>query len=263
MVVIMYRYMDELNENYWYGCILIIVSTVFNAAAGYVINDIYDVETDAINKPGKNVVDKGLAKKYAYIYYILLMGVSVGFSYFYSEQFAVINLCIMAILFFYAQALKGMPLIGNIFVAMCSTAVLACCVLQIAFDKSTAKYNFLGYIFFAFFISLIRELVKDMEDVEGDQAIGLRTWPIVFGIKGSKILVYVFTGIEILLCGVYSYLAWQTQFYISSIIMGLITAALIYFINYLSRAKKKEEFSYGSTILKILMFVGVLNILFS
>jgi 4-hydroxybenzoate polyprenyltransferase len=121
----------------------------------------------------------------------------------------------------------------------------------------------MGYIFFAFFISLIRELVKDMQDLEGDKAVGLKTWPIVFGLKGSKILIYMFTGIEILLCGIYSYLAWDVQFYISSIIMGLITIALFYFINKVSFSKQKEDFAFASTLLKVLMFVGVFNILFS
>ena len=263
MLVLMYRYTDEQNAAYWPEAIFLIVSAVLTAAAGYVVNDIFDVETDTINKPNAVIVGKTMQKKHAWILYLILNVISVVTAYAYSMKFATINTCLMAMLYLYAVQLKGMPLIGNIIVAFCSAGVLATCALHIRFDTESASWNYLGYVTFAFLISLIREMVKDMQDVEGDKHAGLKTYPIAIGIKGSKLFVFVICGIEILLCGLYSFFAWKLDFYISSIIMGAITLALFYFINSLSRAKTADEYGRESKFLKYVMFVGVINILFS
>jgi 4-hydroxybenzoate polyprenyltransferase len=169
----------------------------------------------------------------------------------------------MALLFLYAAQLKGMPLIGNVIVALCSAAVVAICILLIAFDTRPAIMNFTGYIVFSFFISLIRELVKDMQDVDGDLAAGLRTYPIVAGIKGTKIMIYMITGIEIMLCGLYSFLSWGLDLYAGSVLMGIITIGLLYFINHISKTKSKEEYGASSKLLKYIMFAGVINLIFA
>lgn len=263
MLVILIKYKDELAQDYWLKSVLLILPAVLTAAAGYVVNDIFDVKTDAINKPGSAIVDVTISKSKAWILYAILCVLSVVVSWFFSQQYAIINICIVAMLYLYAMQLKGMPLIGNILIAMCSASVIACCVLLIAFDTKAAIMNFSGYTVFAFFISLIRELVKDMQDYEGDKATGLKTYPIVAGIKGAKILVYTITGIEVILCGTYSFLSWGLDLYAGSVLMGLITLGLLYFINHIATAKNKEAYGASSKLLKYLMFAGVVNLIFA
>ncbi len=263
MNVVLFKYKDELATNYWYHAAFLIIPAVLTAAAGYVVNDIYDIETDKINKPNSCIVGHSLSVKSAWILYSVIILISIVVSYQFSQQYAIINLSIITLLFLYAAQLKGMPLIGNIVVALCSAAVVAICVLLIAFDTKPAIMNFTGYIVFSFFISLIRELVKDMQDVEGDLAAGLKTYPIVAGIKGTKIMIYIITGIEIMLCGLYSFLSWGLDLYAGSALMGIITLGLLYFINHISKTKSKEEYGASSKLLKYIMFAGVINLIFA
>lgn len=263
MLVVLFKYKDEMALDYWFRALFLILPAVLTAAAGYVVNDIYDVETDKINKPNDCIVGRSLSAKSAWIVYAVLCLISLILSYFFSQQYAVINLCVIAMLYLYAVQLKGMPLIGNMVVALCSAAVVATCVLLIAFDTKPAIMNFTGYIVFSFFISLIRELVKDMQDVEGDMASGLKTYPIVAGIKGTKIMIYIVTGIEIMLCGLYSFLSWGLDLYAGSILMGIITFGLLYFINHIAKTKSKLEYGASSKLLKYIMFAGVINLIFA
>jgi 4-hydroxybenzoate polyprenyltransferase len=263
MFVVLFKYKDESVANYWFQAIFLILPAVLTAAAGYVVNDIFDIETDKINKPNSCIVGHSLSIKSAWVLYGVISISSIVVSYFFSQQYAIINICIMALLFLYAAQLKGMPLIGNIIVALCSAAVVSICILLIAFDTKPAIMNFTGYIIFSFFVSLIRELVKDMQDVDGDLAAGLKTYPIVAGIKGTKIMIYMITGIEILLCGLYSFLSWGLDLYAGSILMGIITLGLLYFINHISKTKSKEEYGASSKLLKYIMFAGVINLIFA
>ena len=263
MLVVLFKYKDELDPNYWFQSVFLILPAILTAAAGYVVNDIFDLETDKINKPKSCIVGHGLSVKSAWILYAMLSILSIVVSYFFGQLYAIITISITVILFLYAAQLKGLPLIGNVLVALCSAAVVAICVLLIAFDTKPAIMNFTGYIIFSFFISLIRELVKDMQDVDGDLAAGLKTYPIVAGIKGTKIMIYIITGIQIMLCGLYSFLSWGLDLYAGSVLMGIITIGLLYFINHISKTKSKEEYGASSKLLKYIMFAGVINLIFA
>lgn len=263
MYVVLFKYKDELATNYWFHAVFLILPAVLTAAAGYVVNDIFDVETDKINKPNSCIVGHSLSIKSAWVLYGVISVSSIVVSVFFSQLYFIINISIIALLFLYAAKFKGIPLIGNLLVALCSAAVVAICVLLIAFDTNPAKMNFSGYIIFSFFISLIRELVKDMQDVDGDLSAGLKTYPIVVGVKGTKIMIYIITGIEIMLCGLYSFLSWGLDLYAGSVLMGIITVGLLYFINHISKTKSKEEYGASSKLLKYIMFAGVINLIFA
>lgn len=282
MFIIFYKYKDERLDplEYWLLGIFLILPALFTAAAGYVVNDIYDVETDAVNKPSKMIVGVSISKKSAWMLYAILCMISIGLSalfdllrapvdnsIFFGESefgfiYLAINVCLNLLLFIYAVKLKGTPLIGNLLIAICSASVIGICSLLIAIETQAGLLVFFGYLIFSFFISIIRELVKDIQDLPGDKAAGMKTYPIVLGVNGAKILIYVFCFIEILSCGLYSFLTWGLL-NVSSIIMGIITLSLFYFINMISRAKQPEEFGNASKFLKFVMFAGVLNLPFS
>ncbi|MDP2175622.1 MAG: UbiA family prenyltransferase [Bacteroidota bacterium] len=263
MLVVLLKYQNQQTENYWLQMIYLILPAVLTAAAGYIINDIKDIDIDKINKPGKNLIGTMVSQKEAYIFYAILNIVSLAVSFLLNEQYAMINVCIIGLLYLYAVQLKGVPLMGNIIIAICSSAVIACCILIIGFKTKIGFFNFSGYIGFAFLITLIRELVKTIEDMEGDKAYGIKTYPVVLGIKATKILIYFLSGFVIILCGIYSFIAWGVSMYASAIIMGVVTLAMFYFINFLSKSKEKTIYHQASNLLKGIIVLGLLNLIFS
>jgi 4-hydroxybenzoate polyprenyltransferase len=265
-----------LSLNDWqYG--LLVLATVLIAAAGYVINDILDQETDYDNDKGNVIVGKLISEKVAYnLYFILnITGVGIGYylaSVIHKPSFAGAFIIISATLYMYATSLKQMLLIGNIVVAL----LLSFSVIIIGlFDLLPATYEgnqremgvmfsiLIDYAIFAFIINLIREIVKDMEDVEGDYNNGMNTLAIAIGFgKTSKIVgVLGIIATSILLWYINSNLMSSKLYY--TVIYGLlfVVAPMIFFVVKVWNAKTKEEFRFLSTILKWIIFFGILSIL--
>ncbi len=263
MFIVLYKFKDEHAVDYWFNALLLILPAVLTAAAGYVINDIFDTLTDSINKPERLTVGKIISKQQAWLLYSVLTIISLLIAWRFSFTYFNIDLSISLLLALYALKFKAMPLIGNLFVALCSAAVVGSCLLIASFETRSGMLNFTGYILFAFFTSLIREIVKDLQDIEGDKAAGYHTYPIIMGERGAKVFLYVLLGMQILLSGLYSVLAWGIGMRTSAIIMGVITLSLFYFINHVANAKHKEAYLESSTLMKYIMVVGVINLIFS
>lgn len=263
MLVVLLKYQNQQTENYWLQMIYLIIPAVLTAAAGYIINDIKDIDIDKINKPGKNLIGTLVSQKEAYMVYAVLNSVSLAVSFLLNEQYAMINVCIIGMLYLYAVQLKSVPLFGNIIISICSALVIFCCDLIIDFKTDIGPINFISYIVFAFLITLIRELVKSIEDIEGDKSFGIKTYPVVLGIKATKILIFSLSGLIIISSGLYSFIAWGVSMYINSIIMGVITLLMFYFINFLSKAKEKTAYHKASNLLKGIIVIGLLNLIFT
>lgn len=265
-----------LSLNDWqYG--LLVLATVLIAAAGYVINDILDQETDYDNDKGNVIVGKLISEKVAYNFYFVLNITGVGIGYYlasviHKPSFAGAFIIISATLYMYATSLKQMLLIGNIVVAL----LLSFSVIIIGlFDLLPATYEgnqtemgvmfsiLIDYAIFAFIINLIREIVKDMEDVEGDYNNGISTLPIAIGLGKTSIIVGVLGIIAtlILLWYINSNLMESKLYY--TVIYGLffVVAPMIFFVVKVWSAKTKEEFRLLSTVLKWIIFFGILSIL--
>ncbi|MDN3677026.1 geranylgeranylglycerol-phosphate geranylgeranyltransferase [Flavobacterium paronense] len=265
-----------LSLNDWqYG--LLVLATVLIAAAGYIINDILDQETDYDNKKENIIVGKSLSEKAAYNFYFVLNITGVGIGYYlasviHKPSFAGAFIIISATLYMYATSLKQMLLIGNIIVAL----LLSFSVIIIGlFDLLPATYDgnqaemgvmfsiLIDYAVFAFIINLIREIVKDMEDVEGDYNNGMSTLPIAIGNEKTSKIVGVLGIIAtlILLWYINSNLMSSKLYY--AVIYGLlfIVAPMIFFVVKILNAKTKEDFHLLSVILKWIIFFGILSIL--
>ena len=265
-----------LSLNDWqYG--LLVLATGLIAAAGYVINDILDQETDYDNDKGNVIVGKLISEKAAYNLYFILNITGVGIGYYlanliHKPSFAGAFIIISATLYMYATSLKQMLLVGNIVVAL----LLSFSVIIIGlFDLLPATYEgnqtemgvmfsiLIDYAIFAFIINLIREIVKDMEDVEGDYNNGMSTLPIAIGLgKTSKTVgVLGIIATLILLWYINSNLMSSKLYY--AVIYGLIfvVAPMIFFVVKVWNAKTKEEFRFLSTVLKWIIFFGILSIL--
>ncbi|MDX6182966.1 geranylgeranylglycerol-phosphate geranylgeranyltransferase [Flavobacterium sp. Fl-77] len=255
---------------------LLILSTVLIAAAGYVINNIMDVASDNINKPKDVVIGKGITETAAYNIYITLniTGVAIGCylsNVIMRPSFAVLFILIATLLYFYATALKQIMVVGNIVVAL----LLASSVVIIGvFDLFPATNSenqaqmasffsiLTDYALFAFMINLIREIIKDIEDVDGDYNQGMNTLPIAIGNRRAAIVALglaIFSFILLLLyCN--KYFVENGLFFVTFYAFAFVLAPLLYFIVKIYSAKSKKDFHHLSTVLKLILLFGILSI---
>ena len=257
---------------------LLITATVLIAAGGYVLNDYFDVKIDAINRPEKLIVGNVLSRQKAMFLHQLLTGLGVicglilaWFSR--SITLAFIFIVIPGLLWFYSASYKRQFLIGNLVIAFITAiSILVVAITQLAFLQKefgslifetpipTQFYAWIGgFAFFSFLCTLIREIIKDIEDEKGDREMECRTMPIMWGIHNTKIFLYgliVITLIGIFLANGYL-INFNGTLTIRYIIfgIGLPFIALSYLI---FKAKYPTEFHQASVFLKVIMLVGVL-----
>jgi 4-hydroxybenzoate polyprenyltransferase len=253
---------------------LLVLSTVLIAAGGYVINNIFDQNTDNENKPQNVIVGKTISETKAYNLYIALNCVGVGIGFYLSNVIlrpglASIFILIAATLYLYASSLKQMMLIGNIIVAL----LLAFSVIIIGvFDlyPATAADNqqqmavvfsiLLDYAVFAFILNFIREIIKDLEDINGDYNQGMNTLAVVLGInKTSKIVFGLsFVPVFAILFYINNYL-FQLQF-VTFYLLLFVLAPLLFFTMKIWSAKTKNDFNKLSLLLKWILLFGIASI---
>jgi 4-hydroxybenzoate polyprenyltransferase len=251
-----------------------VLSTVLLAAGGYVINNIFDQDTDTINKPNNVIIGKSISEAKAYNIYVALNCIGVGIGFYLSNViqkpgFASIFILIAATLYFYATSLKQMILIGNIIVAL----LLAFSVIIIGvFDLYPATYEgnqqemavifsiLLDYALFTFILNFIREIVKDLEDVNGDYNQGMNTLPIAIGINRTSKIVFALSFIPILAILFYinNYL-FQLQFATLYLMLSVL-GPLLYFTFKIWNAKTKNDFYKLSLLLKWILLFGIVSI---
>lgn len=211
---------DELEIVFSLNFLLLVISTVLITAAGNVINDYFDVEIDEINCPERVTIGRFITKKTALRYYVLLnlsallLVMVFGIKTQFYLGMLIQVLCIL-ILWFYSIRLKQSFLFGNITVALCTGAVplLVGLYFQYHYGEtslvSTYPFSFpdtlvfpfyigLGFGVFAFLINLLREIIKDMEDIEGDQLIEAKTVPLTLGMQKARSLCLVLLGLSLL-----------------------------------------------------------------
>ena len=257
--------------------LLLILTTVLLAAGGYLINNIFDKETDSINKPDDVVVGKFISEDKAFNVYIALNIVAVGVGFYLANVIekpllSSVFIVISGVLYLYASSLKQSLLIGNIIVAiLTSFTVIIIGIFNLYPLVTPENQGFLGMIFkvlldyalFAFIINFIREIVKDLEDVNGDYNQGMNTLPIALGVTRTARVVFLisFIPIVILLYYINEYY-FINQLYIATIYsLLLVVAPLIYFTVKSASAKNKQDFHHLSLVLKFVLFFGILSAL--
>lgn len=257
-----------------FNYILLVIATVCIAAGGYVINNIMDQDTDEIAKPQNRVVGVSISETVAYNWYIglTIVGVGIGFylsNVIYKPTFASMFILVATLLYMYATSFKQIPVLGNVVVAlMLSTSIIIIGLFDILpaidvdnrFRMREAFDILMHYAIFAFIINLIREIVKDMEDMDGDYQSGINSLPIAIGVQKTKIIVGVLTVISI---GILAYYVNSNLFELDYVVyyaMILIVGPLIYFGVKLLNAATKKEFHHLSLVLKIILFFGILSV---
>ena len=254
--------------------LLLVIATLCIAAGGYVINDIYDIIIDTINKPDKVLVGKKISESTAYRVFIILNVVGVAIGFYLSNiigkpGFSALFIIFSALLYIYASYLKGMVVIGNLLVSALvamSLIIIAVFDLLPAITPENQKIQaqafrvVLHYALFAFFLNFIREIVKDLQDINGDKKLDLQTLPIVLGRKRTTSVVFGL-GVTLVL-GIVYYM--YNHLYAHQIIMlyflFAIVGPLLYFCVKTWDAKTNKEYAFLSQILKWIMFLGICSI---
>ncbi len=267
---------------------LLVLATVFITASGYIINDIYDVATDTINKNQKRIIGKSIKSRNAISWYIFfnLIGLLLGCYISYIVKKPVFGLiffyCIFS-LWTYSKYMKNSFLLGNLQVSFLTTLSIFNVAL---FDMIPNGINItngelmifkiiLSYAAFAFITTFIREIIKDMEDMEGDKNINAQTLAITYGIKKTKWIALAFTiltsfGIAYFQYFQYSIISSEFEYEIS--IWGINKIAIFYtfflqilflFLGFkIYHSQGKADFYFISQLCKFIMIVGILSMPF-
>lgn len=259
--------------------VLLMFASVLIAAAGYIINDYFDINIDQVNKPDGNVVDSVVSRRWAMAWHFVLSSIGVLISAFIALKtgywyILLGNLLCVFLLFAYSISLKRKLLSGNIVISMLTAWV----VLVISFSEinlnttvqpgiaeaanKIIRISFL-YAGFAFISSLIREAIKDIEDMQGDERYGCRTMPIVWGVNAAKVyiavwLVVILALLVILQVYVIRFSWWWPMIY--SIIFIILPFILIFVL--LFSAKNKKDYHKLSNLTKLVMLTGILSMIF-
>lgn len=258
--------------------ILLVFASLFIAAAGYIINDYFDINIDEVNKPDRMVVDRLIHRRWAIAWHFMLslggiLLTALALPLMQKWYLILANIVCVALLWFYSTRFKRKLLSGNIVISL----LTAWTILIIFFSKfdladafgagNTSNHKFfrlaLLYAGFAFIISLVREAIKDMEDMPGDTKYGCRTMPIVWGVNVTKVYVAVWlivlTGILITLqVYVLQFKWWLAIAY--SVVAIIFPLMLILFK--LRRSTTTKDFHRLSSLTKLVMLTGILSMIF-
>ena len=258
-----------------FGLVLLMLSTLCIAAAGNIINDINDVETDRINKPEKVIVGTSISESRAYNLFMALNVIGIGLGFYVSmkigkNEFFAIFVITSLLLYLYATTIKPILIVSSLVV---SALVALSIMLVPIFDllplmvpqNREAQLTFfriaVDYAAFAFILNFVREIIKDIEDIDGDHKAQMQTLPIVLGRERAKNVAFILSLLPIVAVIYYlvTYL-YQHQVLIGYFLIAVI-APLIYASTKLFSAKTKRQFHHISSIYKLAMLTGILSML--
>ncbi len=234
--------------------ILAALSASLVGSAGNIINDYFDIEIDSVNRPERVLPSGIISPKISLFYYLFLVAASILLAVQINYYAILIVLIANISIFLYSFKFKSIPLLGNFTVAFFT---------GLAFIYGgIAVGNWGSGIFpalFAFLINLIREIVKDIEDIEGDSKAGIKTFPIVYG-KEKSFRLILFLGVILIIT---TFIPFYMSIYnIEYLILVLFTVnvTLVYLLKKLLSSKTKKDFRYISSLLKLDMVFGLISI---
>jgi 4-hydroxybenzoate polyprenyltransferase len=252
--------------------LLLLFSILFITAAGYIINDIYDVNGDLINKPKKVIVSKIISIEKAKKWYLFTNTIGIILGIFFCLQlkdprYVFIFIATSFLLYYYAKKLKGIAFIGNFIISfLIALSFSLVALFDINFEIKNSMHNVvivvLGLLFlFAFCINFIREIVKDIEDINGDNHSNLNTLPIIFGRNRIRNLAMFLCLFPIFLL-IFIILKNAETYKITSIYLLFFTfIPLLYVFIKLRNSTTTKQFQQISLLLKLIMILGVNSIL--
>ncbi len=233
---------------------LLVLSTTFIAAGGYIINDYYDQKIDMINRPNRVIVGTIFRRRLAMLSHVILTlsGISLGF--YLSIQIGAVHLLSSFLLWYYSNFLRRITLIGNLVVSGLTGLTL----LIVAVYFQSNEIVLYAYALFSMAIVLIREVIKDIEDVKGDAAFGCESIPVIFGIRGAKAFIYlVCIGSGALLI---SFLITIDNWLVRYFFIGLIPV-FVWFIYRLIIADQKRDYKLLIRFTNVIIISGLVSMI--
>ncbi len=271
-------YKGSIPANDGLHFIFLVFASVCIAAAGYIINDYFDINIDEVNKPHRMVLDKFIKRRWAIAWHFMLSTAGLILTLlaipFLQKWYLILaNILCVALLWFYSTSFKRKLLIGNVVIAI----LIAWTIMVIFYSKVSladafgmgegSHYKFFRlaclYAGFAFISSLIREAIKDMEDMPGDLKYGCRTMPVVWGLNSTKVYIAVWLIVLLALLIIVEVYILQFRWWIP-IIYGLvmIILPLLYIFSKLFTASSTNDFHRLSSWTKAVMVAGILSMIF-
>ena len=264
----------------WYILLLLILATVLIAAGGYVINDYFDVKIDRINRPDELIVTRSIPKPTAMKLSIVLSstGIACGIVIailLRSLTLGMLFIIVPGLLWFYSSSYKRLFMVGNLTIALLAAltpmlvALANVAIIQLRYETILPYitlphdlYAWLGgFALFAFLLTWIREIIKDMQDQNGDRELECHSMPVVWGEKWTKIFVTVLIVLTVTIIG---YFWWQVLPFptdwasLSTRYIGVLTIMLLSVIWLLWSAKIPSEYKTCQQVVKLTMLLGML-----
>ena len=258
---------------------LLLLATLLIAAGGYVVNDYYDTAIDQVNKPAKTIAGKTIPLKKIKTYYgiLTMLGLLTGLWLAYRIDYFLLALIfpvVAIMLWYYSVKYQKTYLAGNLMIALMSGLVVLIVWIaeMFALLANPVKYVevinqvkivgwiTLAYTLFAFLVTLVREVLKDIEDMQGDSAHGYRTLPIVSGIRKARAIAAVVAALVILALGIFQYYLYLQGFtLVFWYLLIAVQTLLLYLIYQTLQSQTKEDFNFASNVSKIIMLAGILS----
>ncbi len=243
---------------------LLVLSSLLVAAAGYIINDYYDVKIDAINRPDRLVVGRLVRRRHAMLAHLVLSGIGVGLAILSGHGkrqallLGLVTLGAALLLWGYSARFKRLPLVGNLSIGALTAALILLPELQLLTGREAVWL----YALAAFLLTVVREIIKDLEDMRGDAQHGCHTLPLAWGIVRSKwVTGFFLMCLLVLVLGVSGQLLMWGRWLLAVWLLALIVVPLGWLARLLVRADRRRQFRQLSAWCKGIMLAGVLSML--
>ncbi|MEY2925230.1 MAG: hypothetical protein RLZZ337_1780 [Bacteroidota bacterium] len=245
------------------GIYWLMLGTASCAAFGYWVNDFLDQERDAINKIGQRTISS-INKMWSYVHFLIFILIALFAGFMLSTYFLVVFAAVILLLVLYSTVLKDVAGLGNILIGLLSFLSI---YLIIKLFPDADALLIIHFALLAGMINLCREIIKDAEDLEGDQATNGRSLPIVFGLRYTNLAVYIILLFTLSFLVVSLY--YQSNFLTTPLRYLYYTYQLLFVIVPLYKvaidvrfAEHKAHYTSLSKWLKYVIFTGILSILF-
>lgn len=245
---------SQSNDIIGYLLVIAAIAAVLTGAAGNVINDYFDYEIDKINRPDRVLPSGLLSKNQALVLYFVLVFISFCIGLYLNIESYSILVFSNVVLLIYSLKLKKVMLAGNVTVAFFTG-------LTFIYGAAVVNNVMCGIIpaFFAFFINLVREIIKDIEDIDGDVKQNIYTFPYLYGENKSNILILSLIILLIIITIIPFYLGlYKIEFFI--IVMAVVNPLLVYTSKLIYDNKDTKKYNKASKLLKFTMVIGLIAI---
>ena len=236
------------------------VAALLVAAAGYIINDYYDVKIDAINRPDRLIIGRVVRRRKAMLAHLLLSALGVLLAGWLHPVLGAVTLGAALLLWGYSARFKRVALVGNVSIATLTAALVLLPELQLQLERNDSNSVVWPYALAAFLLTVVREVVKDVEDMHGDAQHGCRTLPLVVGVARTKWVAGFFLAcLALLTLGATGRLFVSGHWPLGTWLVLLVLLPIAQLTRLLFRADRRRHFKYISAWCKGIMLAGVLS----